>query len=67
MGFNIEDGELKGYTGSDENVVIPDGVTLIGYAAFHGGSSLGNGNMTMKSCTMPDSVKRIRTLASATI
>ena len=32
--FTIKNGVLVEYTGSDENVVIPDGVTEISYSAF---------------------------------
>ena len=59
MSFKIEDGKLIVYSGSDEEVVIPEGVTKIGYEAFHGGSSLGRENTTMKKCVLPDSVKEI--------
>ena len=34
--FFIEDGILKKYKGSDENVIIPDGVVKIGFQAFRG-------------------------------
>ena len=50
--FNIENGVLKKYTGSDSNVVIPDGVTEIGVQAFEDCRRL-------KSVTIPGSVKKI--------
>ena len=34
--FVIENGVLKKYTGSDSDVVIPEGVTVIGNYAFQG-------------------------------
>lgn len=39
-GFEIEDGVLKRYTGTATEVVIPEGVTSIGYGAFLDCSSL---------------------------
>ena len=63
MDYKINDGELVSYSGLDENVIIPDGVIQIGYAAFRRGSSIGPENTTMISCTMPDSVTRVRTWA----
>lgn len=38
--FVIENGILKKYAGTDNNVVIPDSVTEIGAAAFRDCSSL---------------------------
>ena len=32
--FEIEDGVLEKYTGQDAEVVVPDGVTVIGESAF---------------------------------
>lgn len=32
--FVIENGVLKKYNGKDENVVIPEGITTIGFTAF---------------------------------
>ena len=34
--FVINNGVLTKYTGNDENIVIPDGVTSIGFRAFEG-------------------------------
>lgn len=48
-----EDGVLKKYNGSGENVVIPDGVTCIGTNAFSGCDSL-------TSVVIPDSVITIK-------
>lgn len=39
-GFEIEDGVLKKYTGTATEVVIPEGVTSIGFGAFEDCSSL---------------------------
>ena len=39
-GFEIEDGVLKKYTGTDAEVIIPEGVTSIGENAFLGCESL---------------------------
>lgn len=50
--FEIEDGVLKEYNGKDENVVIPDGVTVIGKDAF-------KKRKCIKSVTMPSSVTEI--------
>ena len=51
--FEIDtDGVLIGYTGSDENVVIPDGVTAIGNRVFYY-------NYSVKSIKIPDSVTLI--------
>ena len=50
--FLIEDGILKRYSGTDPHVVIPDGVTEIGYDAFRY-------CQTIISVTIPDSVVRI--------
>ena len=43
--FKIEDGVLVKYTGTDADVVIPDGVTSIGDGAFRGCESLVNINI----------------------
>ena len=48
-GFLIENDVLISYTGNDEHVVIPDGVTKIGEGAF-------NKNKTLVSVHIPDSV-----------
>ena len=47
-----ENGVLTGYTGSDTNVVIPNGVTTIIYGAFKNCENLQN-------ITIPDSVTSI--------
>lgn len=52
--FTIVNDNLVSYTGNDANVVIPDGVKTIGYAAF-------NGRTNMVSVTVPESVTSIGT------
>ena len=51
-GFVIEDGVLTKYTGTAAEVVIPDGVTSIGFMAFWE-------NQTITSVTIPGSVTSI--------
>lgn len=51
-GFEIEDGVLKKYTGTDAEVVIPDGVTGIGSYAFYDRNDL-------ISVTIPEGVTSI--------
>lgn len=51
-GMVIMDNKLIDYTGTEENVVIPQGIREIGASAF-------SNNLTIKSITMPDSVKVI--------
>ena len=51
-GFVIEDGVLTKYTGTAEKVVIPDGVTMIGYYAFAACSDI-------TEIIIPDSVTNI--------
>ena len=52
--FVIEDGVLVSYTGTEEHVVIPDGVTKVAKNAF-------SDNDTLKTVTFPDSVRTIIT------
>ena len=47
--FDIQDGVLISYSGSDTNVEVPSEVTSIGRSAF-------SGNTTMISVTLPESV-----------
>lgn len=53
MGFKIENGILKRYTGKENAIVVPDNVETIGSLAFYGCTSL-------ISITIPDSVKSIK-------
>ncbi len=55
-GMTIEDGVVVDYEGTADHVVIPDGVTGIGYSAFSGSEKL-------KEITIPESVKRIEAYA----
>lgn len=50
-GLTIENGVVTGYTGTDTDVVIPEGVTEIGEKAFYGS------NIT--SIKLPDSLVKI--------
>lgn len=50
--FEIEDGMLKKYTGTSAEVVIPEGVEIIGRSAFYDCKSL-------KSVTIPEGVQII--------
>ena len=45
-------GRLIGYYGTDENVIVPDGVTAIGESVFIN-------NTTMKTIVLPDTVRTI--------
>jgi len=62
MSFEIENGILKKYTGTDTAVVIPEGVTEIGERAFEGHWLSGN-NIT--SVVIPEGVVRIGQYAFA--
>lgn len=55
-GLIIVDNELVGYTGTDTEIVIPDGVTVIHDSAF-------KENTKLKKITLPNSIKSIRTHA----
>lgn len=50
--FTVTDNTLTGYTGSDETVIIPNGITAIGKEAFMG-------NTTVKEITVPEGVIEI--------
>lgn len=54
--FDIENGVLIKYKGDGGNVVIPEGVTEIGYCAFFN-------SIELKSVTIPNSVIVIGTYA----
>ncbi len=54
--FIIDEGVLKKYYGSNETIIIPDGVTTIGTEAFRGKN-------TIKSVVIPFSVTRIDSYA----
>ena len=54
--FVIENGVLKRYVGSGGDVVIPDGVTSIGFWTFRGCTNL-------TSITVPESVTIINSFA----
>ena len=56
--YIIQMGEVVGYTGTDRDLVIPDGVKGIGERAFRG-------NMNIRSVVLPDSVTYIDDLAFA--
>ena len=56
LDFAISNGVLTGYTGTDENVVIPEGVVTIQSYAFYN-------NETIKTVTFPSSVRTIDALA----
>ena len=49
--FEIEDGVLKKYNGNKKEIIIPDGVTVIGKEAFFLSEA--------RKIVMPDSVKRL--------
>lgn len=51
--FKIQNGVLTEYSGQDTDIVIPDGVVEIGEGVFQG-------NETIETVTMPDSVLRIQ-------
>ena len=50
--FNIQDGVLLGYFGTDTDVTVPDGVTTIGYRVF-------SNNNSVVSITIPEGVTTI--------
>lgn len=54
--FQIENGVLIAYTGADEEVTVPDGVTEIGSKVFLN-------NTTAKKITLPETVTKIDTEA----
>lgn len=56
--FEIENGVLVAYHGSDSEVVIPDTVTEIGEAAFQAGEE-GEGGADLKKVTISASVTKI--------
>ena len=56
--FEINDSVLTRYNGNDENVVIPDGIKIIGSSAFEG-------NRKIVTVTLPDSVETIDSYAFA--
>ena len=60
--FEIENGVLVAYHGTDSEVVIPEGVTEIGEAAFASGEE-GEGGVDLKKVTIPASVTKIGTSA----
>ena len=56
MEFNIEDGILREYHGEGGEVIIPEGVTEIGYGAFDGCAGI-------TAVTFPNTLRRIGNFA----
>jgi len=50
--FEITDGILESYSGTDSNIIIPEGVTAIGESAFEG-------NRTLTQVTLPDGLNSL--------
>ncbi|MBP3310304.1 MAG: leucine-rich repeat protein [Ruminococcus sp.] len=56
-GFDIQDGVLVSYNGTDSEVKVPDGITKIGNSAFYG--------KQVQSVSLPDTVTEIGSSAFA--
>lgn len=57
--FEIKDGVLVRYNGNSKNVVVPDGVKVIGYSAFY------QSRDSIESVVLPDSVEEIQSYSFA--
>ncbi len=57
-GFLSDGGVIRSYSGTDENVEIPDAIGE--YATVYIGSSAFQGNTTLKSVTIPEGVSEIQ-------
>ena len=55
--FEVEGTVLKNYTGNEEHIVVPDGITAVGSYAFEGVKD------KIKTVTLPDSVVEIKEFA----
>ena len=58
-GFFILGHVLVRYSGTETEITVPDGITMIGFEAFTYGDSTSTSNETLRSITLPDTVEII--------